>query len=72
MLFYKNRHSLKQVLAAEDDEVVNVAPMSHPDWAKFFLPQERKESMQKLSWMESQKESGLVREQDDGQDPELS
>lgn len=37
--------------------------MSHPDRAKSFLPQERKESMEKLSWM-SQKESRLVGEQD--------
>lgn len=38
--------------------------MSHPDWAKVFVPQEKKESMEKLSWMESQKETRLVREQD--------
>lgn len=38
--------------------------MSHPDWAKAFLPQERKESMEKLSWMENQKETGSVREED--------
>lgn len=37
--------------------------MSHPDRAKSFLPQERKESMEKLSWV-SQKETRLVGEQD--------